>query len=110
MTARLRTRLWLLAIAVLLATPFTFARQATPAAGAASPQTAPLTQVIPPDPQITVGKLANGLTYYIRTNKKPEHRAELRLAVNAGSNLEEEDQRGLAHLVEHMAFNGTTHF
>src|SRR5262249_37904565 len=48
--------------------------------------------------------------YYIRQNKKPEGRAELRLAVNAGSILEDEDQRGLAHFVEHMAFNGTKNF
>ena len=67
-------------------------------------------QQLPTDPNVTVGKLANGLTYYIRENHKPEHRAELRLAVNAGSVLEEENQRGLAHVVEHMAFNGTTHF
>jgi zinc protease len=73
-------------------------------------QTAALTQKIPVDPQITVGKFANGLTYYLRGNKKPEHRAALRLVVNAGSILEEDDQRGLAHLVEHMAFNGTKHF
>ena len=62
------------------------------------------------DPNVTVGKLPNGLTYYIRVNKKPEHRAELRLAVNAGSVLEDDSQRGLAHVVEHMAFNGTEHF
>lgn len=61
-------------------------------------------------PEIRSGKLPNGLTYYILKNKKPENRMELRLAVNAGSNYEEEDQQGLAHFVEHMAFNGTTHF
>ena len=65
---------------------------------------------IPIDPNVTIGKLKNGITYYIRTNKKPEKRAELRLVVNAGSILEDENQKGLAHLVEHMAFNGTTHF
>ncbi len=59
------------------------------------------------DPAVTTGKLANGLTYYIRRNGKPEKRAELWLAVNAGSSLEDDDQRGLAHLCEHMAFNGT---
>ena len=65
---------------------------------------------IPQDPNVRVGKLANGLTYYIRRNEKPEKRVELRLVVNAGSVLEREDQVGLAHFVEHMAFNGTTNF
>ena len=70
----------------------------------------PLTQAVPVDPRITTGILPNGLRYYIRANKAPRNRAELRLAVNAGSILEDDDQRGLAHMVEHMAFNGTTHF
>ncbi|MCL5991258.1 MAG: hypothetical protein M1419_04065, partial [Bacteroidetes bacterium] len=52
---------------------------------------------IPPDPKIKIGKLSNGLTYYIKENKKPEKRAELLLAVNAGSILEDDDQDGLAH-------------
>jgi len=65
---------------------------------------------LPLDPQITIGKLSNGLTYYIRENKKPENRAELRLAVNVGSILEDDDQSGLAHFVEHLAFNGTKNF
>jgi zinc protease len=62
------------------------------------------------DPAVRTGKLANGLTYYIRHNDWPAHRAELRLAVNAGSVLEDENQRGLAHFLEHMMFNGTTQF
>jgi zinc protease len=65
---------------------------------------------LPVDPLVRVGELDNGLRYYIRANERPEARAELRLVVNAGSILEEEDQRGLAHFVEHMAFNGTKHF
>ena len=65
---------------------------------------------MPMDPTIKIGKLDNGLTYYIRVNKKPEHRAELRMAVKAGSMQEDEDQQGLAHFVEHMAFNGSAHF
>src|SRR5687768_11370766 len=68
------------------------------------------TDRLPVDPNVTVGRLPNGLTYYIRVNKKPEARAELRLAVNAGSVLEDEKQLGLAHFVEHMAFNGTKNF
>jgi zinc protease len=76
----------------------------------ADARTVALTQVVPVDPQITTGTLPNGLRYYIRTNQQPRNRAELRLVVNAGSILEDEDQRGLAHVVEHMAFNGTSHF
>jgi zinc protease len=69
-----------------------------------------LDQMLPVDSKITMGKLENGLTYYIRPNNKPENRAELRLVVNAGSILEEDDQQGLAHFLEHMAFNGTKNF
>ncbi len=65
---------------------------------------------IPVDPKVKIGKLENGLTYYIRQNKKPEQKVELRLVVNAGSVQEDDDQQGLAHLAEHMAFNGTTNF
>jgi zinc protease len=72
-------------------------------------QNAP-TDKIPLNPAVSTGKLANGLTYYIQTNKKPEKKVELRLAVNAGSILETEAQRGLAHFCEHMAFNGTKNF
>ncbi|HBE43126.1 MAG TPA: insulinase family protein, partial [Bacteroidales bacterium] len=57
-----------------------------------------------------IGKLDNGLTYYIKHNKKPEQRMELRLAVNAGSICENDGQQGLAHFVEHMCFNGTKNF
>lgn len=65
---------------------------------------------LPLDPQVRTGTLENGLTYFIRENGRPEKRAELRLAVNAGSVLETDEQRGLAHLLEHMAFNGTANF
>lgn len=57
-----------------------------------------------------MGKLDNGLTYYIKNNGKPENKVELRLVVNAGSILEDEDQLGLAHFMEHMNFNGTKNF
>ncbi|HET9229550.1 MAG TPA: insulinase family protein [Thermoanaerobaculia bacterium] len=73
-------------------------------------QTENLEALLPVDPEITVGKLPNGLTYYIRRNTVPAGRAEIWLAVDAGSVLEDEDQRGLAHLVEHMAFNGSRAF
>jgi zinc protease len=65
---------------------------------------------LPVDAKVKIGKLPNGLTYYIRQNKKPEQKVELRLVLNAGSIQEEDDQQGLAHMAEHMAFNGTTHF
>jgi zinc protease len=65
---------------------------------------------LPIDPSIKMGKLRNGLTYYIRKNAEPKNRAELRLVVNAGSILESDKQVGLAHFVEHMSFNGTRHF
>ena len=65
---------------------------------------------IPVDPTVRIGVLENGLKYYIKKNNKPEDRAELRIGLNAGSILEDEDQQGLAHFVEHMAFNGSTNF
>jgi len=69
-----------------------------------------LSQPIPVDPNVKVGKLPNGLTYYIQKNPKPEKKMELRLVVNAGSILEDPEQRGLAHFMEHMNFNGSKHF
>jgi zinc protease len=65
---------------------------------------------VPRDPALRTGVLANGMHYYIRANRTPAKRAFLWLAVNAGSVQEDEDQRGFAHFLEHMAFNGTTHF
>lgn len=65
---------------------------------------------LPFSPEVRTGTLDNGMRYYIRKNAKPANRLELRLAVNAGSMQEEDDQLGLAHFVEHMAFNGTTNF
>ena len=65
---------------------------------------------LPLDPAVVSGTLSNGLTYYIRHNEEPRERAHLSLVVKAGSVLEEEEQRGLAHFVEHMAFNGTERF
>jgi len=65
---------------------------------------------LPTDPHVVRGQLPNGIHYVIRRNLKPEKRAELRLVVNAGSILEDDDQRGLAHFVEHMMFDGTKRF
>lgn len=96
-----RFQLSLLAV-TLLTTGMVRAQQPAPALG--------LTQQVPVDPVITIGTLPNGLHYYVRQNKQPEKRAELRLVVKAGSILEDDDQQGLAHFAEHMAFNGTQHF
>ena len=65
---------------------------------------------LPVDPQVRIGRLDNGLTYYIRHNEKPENRVEFYIAQKVGSILEEPQQRGLAHFLEHMAFNGTKNF
>ncbi len=65
---------------------------------------------VPVDRAVRIGKLPNGLTYYIRHNEWPEHMANFYIAQRVGSLQEEEDQRGLAHFLEHMAFNGTEHF
>ena len=111
MTLRLRVRLMLLLSAIAIAVGFVAAEQTTqPPAIPANVLAATLDQAVPVDPLITVGRLPNGFRYYVRENRLPQARAELRLVVNAGSVLEDEDQRGLAHFVEHMAFNGTLHF
>jgi zinc protease len=65
---------------------------------------------IPVDPEVRIGKLENGLTYYIRHNAWPEQRAEFYIAQRVGSIQEDDNQRGLAHFLEHMAFNGSKHF
>src|SRR5258707_15763683 len=107
MTVRFRTRITILTAAFVAATLLVASRQQ---AAPTPVQVTALTQQMPVDPQITMGKFSNGLRYYIRANKKPEKRAELRLVVKAGSILEDDDQQGLAHFVEHMAFNGTKNF
>ena len=71
---------------------------------------AQLDQALPLDPNVKYGKLDNGLTYYIRHNEWPEQRADFYIAQKVGSMQEEDNQRGLAHFLEHMCFNGTTHF
>jgi zinc protease len=75
-----------------------------------APSAIALNQPVPVDSRITIGYLPNGLRYYIRTNSRPSMRAEIRLCVNVGSVVEDPDQIGLAHFVEHMAFNGSEHF
>lgn len=87
----------LLSIAVIALCSIAFGQAKTP-------------KKIPTDPNVKIGKLPNGLTYYIRKNSEPKNRAELRLVVKAGSILENEKQLGLAHFTEHMSFNGTKNF
>ena len=106
MLSRLRLQVLILAAFFAAAAGLVLAR---PAAYAPSQATA-ASQPMPVDPAITISRLPNGLRYYVRTNPKPEKRAELRLVIKAGSILEEDDQQGLAHFVEHMAFNGTKNF
>src|SRR5580765_8856996 len=69
-----------------------------------------LQDTMPFDAAVKTAKLPNGLTYFIRANNRPAQRVSMRLAVKAGSMMEADDQLGLAHLIEHMAFNGSTHF
>ncbi|AMR30758.1 peptidase M16 [Mucilaginibacter sp. PAMC 26640] len=99
-------------LAFVVATGSTFAqvkRKANP-----SPKSKPIPAaqqirptLLPVDPEVLIGKLPNGLTYYIRHNEQPKNRAELYLVVKTGSILETDAQQGLAHFTEHMAFNGT---
>src|SRR5262245_53939488 len=79
-------------------------------AQAGSPQPFRLQDLVPLDKAVHAGTLPNGLKYFVRQNGRPEKRVSLRLAVKAGSLEEADDQQGLAHFIEHMAFNGSTHF
>jgi zinc protease len=88
----------------LPAAPVLAASPSPPAAFAASSPTIPI------DARVQTGQLPNGLHYFVLPHKKPEHRAYFWLVVNAGSAQEDEDQRGLAHFVEHMGFDGTRRF
>jgi zinc protease len=79
-------------------------------APAAAPQAVNLEQALPFDAAVKTGTLPNGLKYYVRKNSRPANRVALRLAVKTGSLDEADDQQGLAHMLEHMAFNGSEHF
>src|SRR3954454_5227939 len=102
MNAIIRT---LLAVTVAAAPAAASAQTAQP-----SPAALSLQDRIPFDPAVRTGKLPNGLTYFVRQNGRPANRMSLRLVVKAGSLYEADDQQGLAHLIEHMAFNGSAHF
>ncbi len=110
-----RLRLASLSVTVLALAALVSAQapQATPPGretSAASVASYTLAQQMPVDPEAVVGALPNGLRYYVRPNGKPARRVELRLVVKAGSVVEDDDQQGLAHFVEHMEFEGTRHF
>ncbi|MBQ3960887.1 MAG: insulinase family protein, partial [Muribaculaceae bacterium] len=77
---------------------------------AAAPAVLAQDMAVPNDTAVRTGKLANGLTYYVRQNNYPENRVNFYIAQRVGSIQEEESQRGLAHFLEHMAFNGSEHF
>ncbi|MEZ5287183.1 MAG: insulinase family protein [Vicinamibacterales bacterium] len=100
-------------VAVVASAPAAVGAQAaaTAAQPAASiPPELALDRPLPVDPAVREGRLDNGLRFFIRRNSRPAARVSLRLAVDAGSMQEETDQRGLAHFIEHMAFNGSEHF
>ena len=112
MTAPARLVLLALAPAAILgavAQPSEVEAQA-PASPQGSAQAVDLDAPLESDPAVRIGTLPNGLTYFVRQNERPRERAELRLVLKAGSILEDDDQLGLAHFVEHMAFNGTRRF
>src|SRR4029453_162759 len=102
MTCSTRARSMLLVSAIVTAVGIAGAQQSAIPANVLN---ATLGQTVPVDPLITVGTLPNGLRYYIRENRQPQGRPELRLAVNAGSVLEDEEQRGGGHFVEAMRFH-----
>ncbi|CAM2065389.1 Insulinase family protein [Sulfidibacter corallicola] len=106
----LRSCALLALLSVGLSSPLWAWEEGKPGAASVAPDAWRLDAPIPMDPHVLVKRLDNGLTYYIRKNAKPENRAQLRLVVNAGSLQETEAQLGLAHFLEHMAFNGTKHF
>ncbi len=102
-------KFYLPAITAVLAIGLFWGCKSTQDVSSSSP-TPSIPNPVPFDSDARMGVLENGMRYYIRQNGKPENYAELRLAVNAGSILEEDDQQGLAHFVEHMCFNGTQNF
>jgi zinc protease len=100
-----------LVIALALSVLSLVALQAQTAAPPAQiPPELALDRTLPIDPAVKTGRLPNGIRYFIRQNARPANRVSMRLAVNAGAVQEDADQRGLAHFLEHMAFNGSTHF
>lgn len=97
-------------VAILVAGCAPIQPAAPPQPAAAAATSAAADEPLPFDPDVRTGTLDNGLRYFVRANQEPENRAELWLVVDAGSTDEEDDQRGLAHFLEHMLFNGTQEY
>ena len=102
----MKSTLKIYVLAALVALTFSTQAQNKPSAKKASASS----QILPLDPNVKTGRLANGFTYYIRKNVEPKNRATLYLANKVGSILENDDQQGLAHFMEHMSFNGTKNY
>src|SRR5258706_2480978 len=105
MTDRFQRVASVTAFVTLASLPLAARQAAVPA-----PQAVNLQQALPFDAAVRTGTLANGVKYYVRKNTRPANRVVLRLAVKTGSLDEADDQQGLAHVLEHMAFNGSAHF
>src|ERR1700759_1535906 len=104
------SKIFLSALALSVSINYTYAQVKKKPAANSSPATEAKGTLLPIDPDVIIGKLPNGLTYYIRKNVEPKNRAELYLVNKVGSVLETDAQRGLAHFTEHMSFNGTRDF
>src|SRR6185436_4097313 len=108
-----RRALLLVVFATVFGAPAAYAQAPQPGGRETSAESVasyPVTGPMPMDPEAAVGTLPNGMRYYVRPNAKPAKKAELRLVVKAGSVLEDNDQLGIAHFVEHMEFEGTQNF
>jgi zinc protease len=111
LTQRMRTRHCRIALSTALAAGLLAFCPARPTAqDGPAPSIPPPATPLRPDPTVRQGRLDNGLTFIIKRNQSPAARVAIRLVVNAGALAEDDDQNGVAHLIEHMAFNGTTHF
>ncbi len=100
----------IVALALMVVALVAVPRAQVAAPPAAVPADLALDRPLPVDPAVRSGRLPNGIRYFIRQNSRPANRVSMRLAVNVGSLQEDPDQRGLAHFIEHMAFNGTENF
>ena len=100
----------IVALALMVVALVAVPRAQVAAPPAAVPADLALDRPLPVDPAVRSGRLPNGIRYFIRQNSRPANRVSMRLAVNVGSLQEDPDQRGLAHFLEHMAFNGSENF
>ena len=103
-------KLWTILLLCIFAVAQSVNAQIPDMTGTKKQKKSDLKAAVPVDKNVRLVKMDNGLTYYLRVNKKPEGRIQFRLVTNAGSILEDDSQQGLAHFCEHMAFNGTEHY